>query len=294
MFHSTKTRDYRPFVNDIYNKEHVENNMLPTLQEFCSIYQTKGYGYFLAYIYEFQSNIFIDDVKKTYIVYWILKELELKNICRKFVLKLKNKIKDKYPQNNTLLDLQTSVNDLDVPVCITNGKKYWILSSDEIKKTFRRSLLTNDMTEAQPKTPSNPYTNEELNLSQLVHIYMQIGHLKLDTNIHNYAKRYFEIKLFKFFNNIELTDNATKEYINSLSNSELNDASNYVHEPMATILKRYDLPIDIKKSFFKKYLIGEPVNKSSPLLWKYNINIENEQPINKNRKLRRARRVNRG
>ena len=74
----------------------------------------------------------------------------------------------------------------------------------------------------------------------------------------------------------------------------MNDASNYVHEPMATILKRYDLPIDIKKSFFKKYLIGEPVNKSSPLLWKYNINIENEQPINKNRKLRRARRVNRG
>ena len=247
MFHSTKIADNRPFITDIHNEKSIDNNMLIVLQELCIIYQSKGYGYFLASFYKLQSNIFINDIQKTYITYWVLKELELKNICRKFVLKLKNKIKDKHPQNNTLLDLQTPVNDLDIPVYITSKKKYWVLSSDEIKKTVRRSLLTNDMTEAQPKIPCNPYTNEELNLAQLVHIYMQIGHLKLDTNIHNYAKRYFDITLFKFFNNVELTNNATKEYINTMSKNELNDASNYVHESMAIILKRSDLPIDIKK-----------------------------------------------
>lgn len=293
MFHFSKTQDYRPFITNIYNGENVDHNMLLTLQELCTIYQSKGYGYFLASIYKLQSNIFLEDTRRRYIIYWILKDLELRNICRKFVLKLKNKIKDKYPQNYTLLDLQTSVHDLDIPVYIMGGKKYWVLSSGEIKKIFKRSLLINDMTEAQPKTPCNPYTNEELNLSQLMHIYMQIGHLKLNTDIHNFAKRYFDIKLFKFYNHVELTENATKEYINTMSNSELNDASNYVHESMAIILKRSDLPIDIKKSFFKKYLIGEPMNKSSPLLWKYNINIEHKQRKNKNRRVRRARRVNR-
>lgn len=284
--------DFRPFVTDINKDESIDSGILVILKGLCRTYKTDGYGYFIASVLKLKSHLFLSDDMKVYITYWILKDLEMRTICRKFILKLRNKIKDKSPQNETLLDLQTKTSDYKNPVYIYKNNKYWIFSSDEIRRFFRRSLLINDMTESIPKTPSNPYTNEELHLYQLMHVYMQIGHLKLDENIHNYAKRYFDISLFKFYNNIELTNNATKEYLKTMTSRELVDASGFVHESMSIILKREDLPIDIKRCILKKYLIGEPLKRNAPLLWRYNINIEGEQNV-KSRTYRRVRRRNR-
>ena len=282
-----------PFLSPIDNLPEPQKSMILSLS---FIYKTKGYGHFLAMFFLIkQNNQFIEQNKIQYILYWVRREIVLRSIAMRFVLKLKNKIFQKnQPQNETLLDLSTDTCDVRDPVYVYSKLKYWVFSVNEIKNIMLASLKQSEFSESSPKVPCNVYTNEEFSESQLMSIYMQIGHLKIHPHIHNYAKRYFDMKRFIFYNKAELTNSATKNYLKDMSSDYLQEVSTFFHEPFESLLKRADIPVEMKRGILKRVMNEEPMHdlSDSPMLWFYNIKL-NKHKVKKPRKMRRARRPNR-
>lgn len=286
------TETFEPFFEDVNTLDIKQRYPLKSLSH---VYKKSGYGHFVAGILAYKKNPFIQQEQKSYIIYWIRKDLKIRWIARKFYLKLKNNIIRKAnPQNSMLLDFETPSNDHTNPVYIYSnhiGGKYWVYTVGEIKKIILYSLLQCDCSESLPKVPCNVYTNEELSSSQLMNIYLQIGHLKLHPLIHSYAQRYFDLKLFQFYNNTELTNLSTKQYLKFLSHPYLLELSAYFEKSVADILKRGDIPDDVKRGVLKRVMSNEPIRNDLPLFTLHNINLSSSYThTTKIRRYRRARR----
>lgn len=262
-----------PFFSNVEELNTDQKGFVKSLQ--C-VYKEKGYGEFLATFMSIKRGSLFTRDRINHIQYWILAELRIRYYAWKLCLKLKNKCaRKKYPQNDTLLDFTTPVDSLDDSNTVYVYKKnnYWVFSVSEIKKILMASLTQRYISESRPKIPCNPYTNIDFSFGQLMSIYLQIGHLKLHPYIHNYAKRYFDIKQFFFFNRIELSNCATKGYLETLNSDYLYEIAEYFEYPFDMILKRVDIPADIKRGILKRVMNDEPIKNvfDLPICSVYNI-----------------------
>jgi len=283
MFSFDNNAPFFSSLNELDNFE-IKTHCL----KFSYIYKTKGYGHFLASLYSFgRGCVFSNKNTIQFMKYLINYELKIRYFAWKFFCKLKNKILRKQKsQNHTLLDLTTHVSDVKEPVYVYSKFKYWVYSVNEIKNIILKNLLKCDLSEPHPLPPCNSYTNEVLSFSQLVMIYLQIGHLKLHPYIHLYASRYFDLKMFAFYNNNEMSNNAIKDHLSQMDNNYLYEISDYFIDPVEAILKRNDIPLIIKHGIMKKFIMEEPIENiyETPLFSLYNISQKGT------RKIRRAKR----
>lgn len=287
------TNNHAPFMTN-YTKS---NELCDVLKAYCgsmsSLYKNRGFGAFIMNALSIKHNEFINIHQREYLMYWVLQEMKIRCLAWKLILKLQNNVlKNKSAQNQYLLDLDTPSQEYKYPVYIFSNLKYWIFSIDEIRKCFLMHLSQSDMYESSPRHPINPYTNEQLSTAQLLHIYLQIGHLKLHPYIHSYARRYFDISLFHFFNKSELESDASKDYIKSLDGEGLQLLCEYyVNSPVSKIISSSHIPLDVKKGILKRIINEEPLHTlESPLFLHYNISMN---PNLKPRKMRKARRPQR-
>ena len=283
-----------PFFSNI---EQIPFDIKTQFLKFSYIYKTKGYGHFLASLYSYNRSYLFSNVESIqYMKYWINHELKIRYFAWKFYYKIKNKIlKKQEPQNETLLDFTTLVSEDKNPVYVYSRFKYWIYSINEIKNIILQNLLKCDLSEPQPLAPCNAYTNEILTFGQMMNIYLQIGHLKLHPYIHSYAKRYFDLTMFSFYNNNELSNNAVKHHLSQLDNIYLYEISEYFKDPVEEILKRHDIPLFVKHGIMKKFIMEEPVVDEihkSPLFSLYNISQKGKRKMRKAKKPQRRQITN--
>lgn len=272
-------RNNAPFISDISVLDKSLQCMCNTMSY---VYQTKGFGFFLANFFCIEKNIFLDPISSKYLKYWVSKELEIRYFAWKFYSKLKyNVLKGRVAQNSHTLDLTTSVNDVYNKVYIHSGFNFWIFTPSEIKNIILSSLNMCDITEPAPKHPCNIYTNEVLTEGQLTLIYMQIGHMKLHPYIHSYAKRYFDITRFKHYNIHELTCDSIRSHLQDMSEVYIFEISEMFESNICKILQREDIPICFKKGIIKKVINKEVINWFSPTFVLYDVYPKKRRVIRK-------------
>lgn len=293
MKYQEKDYSRSPFLS---NYDQLNSDQRSFVQSLNIVYCDKGYGEFLATFMNIKRGSLFTKERVQHIQYWILGELRIRYYAWKLCLKLRRMVlKTKQAQNDTLLDFTTPTQSLTDAVYVYVNNKYWIFSISEITNIFLASLRQRHVSEHQPNVPCNPYTNIQFTPSQMMNIYLQIGHLKLHPYIHNYAKRYFDIQMFTFFNKIELSNGATKEYLKTLHNDYLREIAEFFEYPFDVILKRDDIPVDVKRGFLKRVINNEPMKQifDLPMCSLYNIHpfqYKTRHP----RHTRRARRIPRG
>ena len=270
-----------------------ENNKI-VYHSLVSTYKKKGFGHFLATVFKIKEGkllLFNSIQDINYLVYWVLQELKIRCIAWKLYTRLKNKVRNKHPaQNETLLDLATNVSDVENPVYVYSHFKYWVFSMHELKNIILHNLKQSDISEPSPTIPCNAYTNERFSPEQLMNIYLQIGHLKLHPYIHSYARRYFDLRMYLFYNKTELTNDATKTYLKSINTMYMNTISTYFNDNISSILQRTDIPLDMKRGIIRKEMLSEPMDGvyESPLYCYYGIHNKHKHQKKTPRRHRRA------
>lgn len=256
---------------------------------------------FFCKLFQLQDNQFIDTHIKEITRERINKEMKLRWVCRKFLNKLRRLVGISY-KNAYTLDLCTCIDDITTKrVIIRVDNCQWVSTVNEMQQVILSHLTKIDMHTYCPEMPRNPYTNIPFTAHQLMLIYMQMYEFKLHNYVCEFAKRYFNIDSFKYYNHTELQGNAYSVALTKMNDSQLetfiqnilhyNEGDDERDDRLRLIkLVRFDskVPLHVKKAIVKLYLLKDnrPVH-DIPFLNAYNIHL---RPASTKRTIRKVKR----
>lgn len=139
--------------------------------------------------YPIYSNDMKDKLKK-----YFEKNAQLKFLCNKFYIKLKNRLK-KFANDTDIYC--NDIDDVKELIVIQRKDFIWRFVPEQLKDIIDSALNYSSYLMPDPKYPKNPYTNQEFNIFEMYNIFKKLKMLhKTSINIELFNKYKFDIDLF--------------------------------------------------------------------------------------------------
>ena len=154
-----------------YDKKtfNIEKFYMDTLNKEYNNYDFKQIS---SIISEIENNVFISIIQRKSIINLYYKNLRLKWLLTKKIIRYRNSNIEKEPINKYLLDLTSSLEPsskyIDV---LINKNKFHRFTINEMIQLFEFSLYSQEEGIPNPSIPNNPYTGNSFTLLEMIHIF---------------------------------------------------------------------------------------------------------------------------
>ena len=154
-----------------YDKKtfNIEKFYMDTLNKEYNNYHFKQIS---SIISEIENNVFLSIIQRKSIINLYYKNLRLKWLLTKKIIRYRNSNIEKEPINKYLLDLTSSLEPsskyIDV---LINKNKFHRFTINEMIQLFEFSLYSQEEGIPNPSIPNNPYTGNSFTLLEMIHIF---------------------------------------------------------------------------------------------------------------------------
>ncbi len=256
-------------------------------------YDVNIQSYFYNYHY-IDNNIFISSEQKVLIKDFMMKNMRLRNLCRKFIYNVRKSILDNHKSINDIDLLLNNIDELDGSekvLLYENGRKYTFSQSD-VKSIFMNSLHESSDGWPLPKIPKNPYTNLDFSKEQLKRLshavddrpFVMSMFMEYDYNIDrmksyhiNYFKRKAVEDEYRSLNDHDIlfTIKMIIEKFMSVR-IQIENLNNYKNE-FSDIIKDFNLMISCDSKYLKNSLYKDLQTNINNICHKYPIILQKPQ-----------------
>lgn len=183
-------------------------------------------GVYKSFYCNITQNMFLKPYYKLILKKWFENQKRMRWLCTKFIYKLRGvRKKNSVSVNSTYLDL-SEVSDprSDSDIRLLCDSKVFTFSKNEMVNLFETSLRTHDYGDPIPKLPSNPYTQVEFKMNQIVYIFdllalraeqQHISNKSILTTLYVWCK--YDFNKFREVSKEILLEKANKDWVKNMS-----------------------------------------------------------------------------
>ena len=195
------------------------------IQNITELYNSQKFGELRDYIKNFiEENPFMkkEDKKKVLEIYKI--NIKLKRIIDKIINKYRQRKSYEKSINTSFLSLESIFTSKNTIKIMENScNKSYTFTKNELTQIFKQALISQSECFPNPKIPSNPWTNIEFNMKQLIYIYNLIECNKTPIIIRLFKQSGFDIDVFTKINYRFLSHLACETYIKDVSDEDFEE-----------------------------------------------------------------------